>query len=166
MDATAAREAELVNQALREAVLLLQRRCEEHGKVERELRQTCENLRRLLIEKTSQLQQEIEKRKAVEEILRSETKARDGERLATWGAIAALFTHEVANSLNGISASLQLLDMKAAHLDFARDVRVQRRLLDGKTTEHREQIGPNLFLNAQQVLLGANSFPGLAAQIV
>jgi signal transduction histidine kinase len=113
MDATAAREAELVNQALREAVLLLQRRCEEHGKVERELRQTCENLRRLLIEKTSQLQQEIEKRKAVEEILRSETKARDGERLATWGATAALFTHEVANSLNGISASLQLLDMKA-----------------------------------------------------
>ncbi len=103
MDATAAREAELVNQALREAVLLLQRRCEEHGKVERELRQTCENLRRLLIEKTSQLQQEIEKRKAVEEILRCETKARDGERLATWGAIAALFTHEVANSLNGIS---------------------------------------------------------------
>jgi len=64
-----------VNQALREAVLSLQRQCEEQGKVERELRQTCENLRRLVIEKTSQLQQEIEKRKAVEEILRRETKA-------------------------------------------------------------------------------------------
>jgi len=102
-----------VNQALREAVLSLQRQCEEQGKVERELRQTCENLRRLVIEKTSQLQQEIEKRKAVEEILRRETKARDSERLAAWGATAALFTHEVANSLNGISASLQLLDMKA-----------------------------------------------------
>jgi signal transduction histidine kinase len=113
MDATAAREAELVNQALQEAVLLLQRQCEEHGKVERELRQTCENLRCLLIEKTSQLQQEIEKRKAIEEILRTEPKTRDGERLAAWGATAALFTHEVANSLNGISASLQLLDMKA-----------------------------------------------------
>jgi len=102
-----------VNQALREAVLSLQRQFEEQGKVERELRQTCENLRRLVIEKTSQLQQEIEKRKAVEEILRRETKARDSERLAAWGATAALFTHEVANSLNGISASLQLLDMKA-----------------------------------------------------
>ena len=102
-----------MNQALREAVLSLQRQCEEQGKVERELRQTCENLRRLVIEKTSQLQQEIEKRKAVEEILRRETKARDSERLAAWGATAALFTHEVANSLNGISASLQLLDMKA-----------------------------------------------------
>jgi signal transduction histidine kinase len=113
MDATAAWEAELVNQALREAVLALQRRCEEHGKVERGLRETCENLRRLVIEKTSELKEEIGKRKAVEEILRSETQVRDGERLAAWGATAALFTHEVANSLNGLSASLQLLDMKA-----------------------------------------------------
>jgi signal transduction histidine kinase len=109
----AAREAEPVNQALREAVLSLQRRCEEHGKVERELRQVCQNLRCLVIEKTSQLQEEIEKRTAAEEFLGSGTKARDGERLAALGATAALFTHEVANSLNGIFASLQLLDMKA-----------------------------------------------------
>ena len=65
-----------MNQALREAVLSLQRQCEEHGKVRtRASAKTCENLRRLLNEKTSQLEQEIQKRKAVEEMLRSETKS-------------------------------------------------------------------------------------------
>jgi signal transduction histidine kinase len=38
---------------------------------------------------------------------------RDGERLMALETTAALFAHEVANSLNGIFASLQLFDMKA-----------------------------------------------------
>ncbi|HEY7318471.1 MAG TPA: ATP-binding protein [Candidatus Binatia bacterium] len=60
-----------MNQGLREAVLSLQRRSEEHDRVERE-----------------------------------------------WKATAALFTHEVANSLNSVFACLQLLDMKAQEQAF------------------------------------------------
>jgi signal transduction histidine kinase len=79
-----------VNTALRQAVLSLQRRSEESEEL----------------------------RKAAEEILRSAQKdaqksVRDRERLVVLETTAALFAHEVANSLNGIFASLQLLDMKA-----------------------------------------------------
>jgi len=113
-----------VNQGLREAVLSLQRRSEEHEKVERELRiretyfqRRCEDLERSLSEKTGQLEQEIQNRKAAEEMLRcaredSEKSGEDGKNPSTSRLNAALFAHEVANSLNGIFASLQLLDMK------------------------------------------------------
>jgi signal transduction histidine kinase len=82
-------EARPVNPALRQAVLSLQRRSKESEEL----------------------------RKAAEDILRSaqkdaEKSARDGERLMALETTAALFTHEVANALNGIFASLQLLDMK------------------------------------------------------
>jgi signal transduction histidine kinase len=78
-----------VNPALRQAVLSLQRRSKESEEL----------------------------RKAAEDILRSaqkdaEKSARDGERLMALETTAALFTHEVANALNGIFASLQLLDIK------------------------------------------------------
>jgi signal transduction histidine kinase len=107
-----------VNEGLREAVLALQRQCEEHGKIERELRKVCEDLRCLVDERTSQLEEEIQSRKAAEERLRSakkdaEKKAQDSRSPATLRPTAALFAHEVANSLNGIFACLQLLDMKA-----------------------------------------------------
>jgi signal transduction histidine kinase len=90
MQAAVFREARPVNTALRQAVLSLQRRSEESEEL----------------------------RKAAEEILRSAQKdaqksVRDRERLVVLETTAALFAHEVANSLNGIFASLQLLDMKA-----------------------------------------------------
>jgi len=43
----------------------------------------------------------------------AEKRARGNETLAALRTTAAFFVHELANSLNGISASLQLLDMKA-----------------------------------------------------
>jgi signal transduction histidine kinase len=84
------REAWPVNPALRQTVLSLQRRSKESEEL----------------------------RKAAEDILRSaqkdaEKSVRDSERLMALETTAALFAHEVANSLNGIFASLQLLDMKA-----------------------------------------------------
>jgi signal transduction histidine kinase len=79
-----------MNPALRQAVLSLQRRSEESDEL----------------------------RKAAEDILRNMRKdadksVRDSERLIALETTASLFAHEVANSLNGIFASLQLLDMKA-----------------------------------------------------
>src|SRR5262245_53354469 len=112
-----------VNQGLREAVLSLQRRSEEHEKVERELRiretyfqRRCEELERRLSEKTRQLEEEIQSRKTAEEMLRgakkdSEKSARDSKNPSTSRLTGALLAHEVANSLNGIFACLQLLDM-------------------------------------------------------
>jgi len=114
-----------VNQGLREAVLSLQRRSEEHAKIEQELRaretsfqRRCEDLERCLREKTSQLEEEIQNRKAAEEMLRNvkkdaEKRPQDTKTPSTLRPTATLFAHEVANSLNGIFACLQLLDMKA-----------------------------------------------------
>ena len=71
-----AEEVWQVNQGLREAVLTLQRRSEEHDKIEQELRaretyfqRRCEDLERCLNEKTRQLEEEIQNRKAAEEML-------------------------------------------------------------------------------------------------
>jgi signal transduction histidine kinase len=126
--AVAAGEVWQVNQRLREAVLSLQRRSEEHEKVERELRvreahcqSRCEDLERRLNERTRQLEEEIRNSKAAEEMPRSvtkdaEEKAQDSKNLSTWRTTTALFAHDVANSLNGIFACLQLLDMKAQDL--------------------------------------------------
>ena len=88
MQAAVFREARPVNPALRQAVLSLQRRSEESEEL----------------------------RKAAEDILRSaqkeaEKSVRDNARVAALETTATLFAHEVANSLNGIFASLQLLDM-------------------------------------------------------
>jgi signal transduction histidine kinase len=90
MQAAVFREARSVNPALRQAVLSLQRRSEESEEL----------------------------RKAAEDILRStqkeaEKSVRDNARVAALETTATLFAHEVANSLNGIFASLQLLDMNA-----------------------------------------------------
>jgi signal transduction histidine kinase len=114
-----AEEVWQVNQGLREAVLLLQKRSEEHDKVERELRiretyfqKRCEDLER-------RLNEEIKNRKAAEEILRTvkkeaEKNSRDRKTPSILRpTAAAVFAHEVANSLNGILACLQLLDLKA-----------------------------------------------------
>ena len=106
-----------MNQGLREAVLSLQKRSQEHDKVERELRlreshfqKRCEDLER-------QLNEEIKNRKAAEEMLRKEKKygeknSQDGKN-SSLRPTTAVFAHEVANSLNGILACLQLLDLKA-----------------------------------------------------
>jgi signal transduction histidine kinase len=114
-----------VNQGLREAVLSLQRRWQEQEKVERELRiretyfqRRCEELELCLSAKTEELEQEIQNRKAAEEMFRSakkdsEKSGQDSQNPSTLQSTAALFAHEVANSLNGIFACLQLLDMKA-----------------------------------------------------
>ena len=66
-----------MNHGLREAVLSLQRRSEEHAKIEQELRtretyfqRRCEDLERRLNETTRQLEEEIQKRKTAEEMLR------------------------------------------------------------------------------------------------
>ena len=76
-----------MNQGLREAVLLLQRRSEAHEKVERELRvreahfqSRCEDLERCLSEMVSQLEEEIQSRKAAEEMLRKVMKDAEKKR--------------------------------------------------------------------------------------
>jgi signal transduction histidine kinase len=90
MQAAVFREARPVNPALRQAVLSLQRRSEESE----ELPKAAENILR-------SAQKEAEK------------SLRDSARVAALETTATLFAHEVANSLNGIFASLQLLDMNA-----------------------------------------------------
>jgi two-component system, LuxR family, sensor kinase FixL len=45
----------------------------------------------------------------------TERKLRENERLATLGTTAAVFAHEISNPLNGISASLQLLNSQIRH---------------------------------------------------
>jgi two-component system, sporulation sensor kinase E len=90
MQAAVFREAWPVNPALRQAVLSLQRRSEESE----ELRKAAENILR-------SAQKEAEK------------SVRDSARVAALETTATLFAHEVANSLNGVFASLQLLDMNA-----------------------------------------------------
>jgi len=132
-----------VNEGLREAVLALQRQCEEHGKIERELRKVCEDLRCLVDERTSQLEEEIQSRKAAEERLRNvtkdaEKKAQDNKSPATLRPTAALFAHEVANSLNGIFACLQLLDLKAQDQGFGDP---ELKSLMGSATEEIKRLG-------------------------
>jgi signal transduction histidine kinase len=145
-----AEEVWQVNQGLREAVLSLQRRSEEHDKIEQELRareayfrRRCEDLERCLSEKASQLEEEIQSRKATEDMLcnvmkDAEKKAQDSKDLSTFRTIAALFAHEVANSLNGIFACLQLLDMKAQDLGGG-DPELQS--LVGSATEEIKRLG-------------------------
>jgi PAS domain S-box-containing protein len=43
---------------------------------------------------------------------RAEQKARHNERLAVLGTAAAVFAHEIANPLNGITSSLQILELE------------------------------------------------------
>ena len=119
-----------MNRGLREAVLSLQRRSEEHAKIEQELRtretyfqRRCEDLERRLNERTRQLEEEIQKREAAEEMLRdvkkdSEKHAQDTKTPSTLRATATLFAHQVANSLNGIFACLQLLNLKVQDQGF------------------------------------------------
>jgi len=126
----AAGEVWQVNHGLREAVLSLQRRSEEHDKVERELRareahfqRRCEDLERCLDERTRQLEEEIQKGKAAEEMQRNlkkdaEKKPQDNKTPSTLRPTATLFAHEVANSLNGILACLQLLNLKVQDQGF------------------------------------------------
>jgi signal transduction histidine kinase len=104
-----------VNPALRQAVLSLQRRSQESEEL----------------------------RKAAEDILHSaqknaEKSVRDSERLVALETTAALFTHEVANSLNGIFASLQLLDMKAQE-EKSPDLELKSLL--GSATQEIKRLG-------------------------
>jgi PAS domain S-box-containing protein len=48
---------------------------------------------------------------------RAEEKLRESERLATMGATAAVFAHEVANPLNGLSTTIQLLQRRLMKLN-------------------------------------------------
>jgi PAS domain S-box-containing protein len=48
----------------------------------------------------------------------SEQRLRDSERLATLGTTAAVFAHEIANPLNGVSTSLQIVSDFLAESDF------------------------------------------------
>lgn len=87
----------------------------ESKEIEQALQRRCEDLELRLNEKTSELEEELQRRKAAEAKLRNAKRAvtedtKDSPALRT---AAAAFTHEVANSLNGIFACLQLLDMKA-----------------------------------------------------
>jgi PAS domain S-box-containing protein len=50
---------------------------------------------------------------------RAEEKLRESERLATMGATAAVFAHEVANPLNGLSTTIQLLQRRLIKLSDA-----------------------------------------------
>ena len=146
----AAGEGWRVNQGLREAVLSLQRRSEEHAKIEQELRtretyfqRRCEDLERCLDERTRQLEEEIQKRKTAEEMLRdvkkdSEKHAQVTKTSSTLRPTATLFAHEVANSLNGIFACLQLLDLKAQDQGFEDP---ELKSLVGSATEEIKRLG-------------------------
>jgi signal transduction histidine kinase len=139
-----------VNQGLREAVLSLQRRSEEHAKIEQELRtretyfqRRCEDLERCLDERTRQLEEEIQKRKTAEEMLRTvkkdaEKKPQDSKTPSTLRPTATLFAHEVANSLNGILACLQLLNLKAQDQGFEDP---ELKSLVGSATEEIKRLG-------------------------
>jgi signal transduction histidine kinase len=48
---------------------------------------------------------------------RAEEKLRESERLATMGATAAVLAHEVANPLNGLSTTIQLLQRRLTKLN-------------------------------------------------
>jgi PAS domain S-box-containing protein len=50
----------------------------------------------------------------ITEKYRAEQKARHNERLAALGTAAAVFAHEIANPLNGIASSLQILELELA----------------------------------------------------
>lgn len=113
-----AEEVWQLNQSLRQAVLSLQKRSEERDKIERELRsreayfqKRCEDLER-------RLNEEMKNRKAAEQTLRNvkknaEQNLRASKSPSPLPSAAAVFAHEIANSLNGILACLQLLDLKA-----------------------------------------------------
>ncbi|MET0501230.1 MAG: ATP-binding protein [Candidatus Binatia bacterium] len=68
----------------------------------------------------------------------AEKRARGSETLATLRTTAALFAHEFANSLNGISASLQLLDMKAQEQSFWDS---ETKSLFGASTDEIKRLG-------------------------
>jgi signal transduction histidine kinase len=139
-----------VNQGLREAILRLQRRSEEHAKIEQEFRtretyfqRRCEDLERRLNETTRQLEEEIRNRKAAEEMLGNlkkdaEKNPPDSQDSATLRPTAALFAHEVANSLNGIFACLQLLNLKAQDQGFDDP---ELKSLVGSATEEIKRLG-------------------------
>jgi PAS domain S-box-containing protein len=110
---------------------------------EQALQRRCEDLERCLNERTSQLEEKIQSRKAAEEMLCSakkdaEKKAQDSKDPSTFRATAALFAHEVANSLNGIFACLQLLDMKAQDLGGGDP---ELKSLVGSATEEIKRLG-------------------------
>ena len=52
---------------------------------------------------------------------RMEEKLRESERLATLGAAAAMFAHEIGNPLNGISTTIQVLERQLAKKSRAQD---------------------------------------------
>jgi len=139
------RGARPVNPALRQAVLSLQKRSEESEEL----------------------------RKAAEDILRSvqsdaEQGARDRERLAALETTATLFVHEVANSLNGVFASLQLLDMKAQEGN-APDPELKSLL--GSATQEIKRLGSLLqdfraFVRPQNYCLEAIDLAGLIDEAI
>ena len=134
-----------MNPALRQAVLSLQRRSEESEEL----------------------------RKAAEDILRSvqkdaEKSVRDCERLAALETTATLFAHEVANSLNGIFASLQLLDMKARE-ENSPDPELKSLL--GSATQEIKRLGSLLqdfrsFVRPQKYYIEAMDLAGLIDEAI
>ena len=106
-----------MNPGLREAILSLQKRSKEHDKVERELRLRETYFQKRCADLERRLNEEIKNRKTTEATLRKAKK--DAEKISQDGKpstlrpTTAVFAHEVANSLNGILACLQLLKLKA-----------------------------------------------------
>ena len=87
----------------------------ERKEIEQDLQRRCADLELRLNEKTRELEQELQRRKAAEASLHNAQRAvtQDSGYSPSLRTAVAAFTHEVANSLNGIFACLQLLDMKA-----------------------------------------------------
>ncbi len=121
----------------------MRRSSENFGLGEAHFQSRCEDLERCLSEMVSQLEEEIQSRKAAEEMLRkvmkdAEKKAQDSKDPSTFRTITALFAHEVANSLNGIFACLQLLDMKAHDHGYCDP---ELKSLVGSATEEIKRLG-------------------------
>lgn len=83
----------------------------------------------------------------------AEQKARESEQMALLGTMAAIFAHEVANPLTGISSSLQLAEkeIKTARLDspllesILQDAREEVFRLASLLAEFRAGVRPQIF---------------------
>ena len=75
----------------------------------------------------------------IRERKRLEEKLREKERLAEMGTLAAIFTHELANPLNGISSTTQLLvkQVPAEHQGLIKDLTSEIRRLESMLNQFR-----------------------------